>query len=62
MVSKPHLASDGGVAISFEMLTYSKYAPLSNKIGALPSNTTWDFDTISNIPYSQKMIWPQKIL
>jgi hypothetical protein len=43
---KPHLVSDGGVAISFEMLTYYKYAPLSNKIDALPSNTTWGFKPI----------------
>jgi hypothetical protein len=46
-VSKPHLVSDGCVALRFEMLTYSVYAPLSNRIVALPSNTTWAFETTS---------------
>ena len=38
----------GCVAIQFEMLTYLKYAPLPNRIDALPSNTTWGFETTSN--------------
>jgi hypothetical protein len=35
--------SDGCVAIRSKMLTYSVYAPLLNRIDALPSNTIWAF-------------------
>ena len=46
MVLKPHLASNGCVAIRFKMLTYFVYAPLLNRIDALPLNTIWGFKTI----------------
>ena len=46
-VLNPHLSAEGGVAIRFEMLTYLKYAPLSKRFDALPSNTTWGFKATS---------------
>ncbi len=52
MVSKPQVVFEGSVAIGFEMLTYLKYAPLSKPIDALPSNTTWGFETTS-IPFQR---------
>ena len=45
--SKLHLASNGRVAIRFKMLTYYVYAPLLNRIDALPLNTTYNFETAS---------------
>jgi hypothetical protein len=48
VVSKSHLVSDGCVAIRLKMLTYSVYAPLLNRIDALPSNTIWGFETTFN--------------
>ena len=36
LVLKPYLMSDGCVAIRFKMLTYFVYAPLLNRIDALP--------------------------
>ncbi len=38
-----HLTSKGCVAIRFEMLAYLKYAPLSNRIDALPLNVIYNF-------------------
>ena len=48
-VSKLHLALNGCVAIRFKMLTYSVYAPLLNRIDALPLNTIYNFETASKI-------------
>ncbi len=38
-----HLTSNGCVAIWFAMLTYEMYAPLTNKIDALPLNIIYYF-------------------
>jgi hypothetical protein len=38
-----HLTLNGCVAIRFKMLTYLKYAPLSNRIDALPLNVSYNF-------------------
>jgi hypothetical protein len=48
-VSKLHLTSKGCVAIRFRMLTYYIYAPLLNRIDALPLNAIYNFETASNI-------------
>jgi len=37
-VTKMHLTPNGCVAIQFKMLTYCVYAPLLNRIDALPLN------------------------
>jgi hypothetical protein len=42
-IPKMHLTSNGCVAISFAMLTYDVYAPLTNKIDALPLNVIYYF-------------------
>ena len=42
-ISKMHLALNGFVAIRFKMLTYYIYAPLSNRIGALPLSVIYYF-------------------
>jgi hypothetical protein len=49
-VSKLHLASNGCVAIRFKMLTYYVYAPLLNRIDALPLNAIYNFETASTCP------------
>jgi len=38
-----HLTPNGGVAIRFKMLTYYVYAPLLNRIDALPLNVSCYF-------------------
>jgi hypothetical protein len=38
-----HLTLNGYVAIQFKMLTYSVYAPLLNRIDALPLNMIYYF-------------------
>jgi hypothetical protein len=38
-----HLTPNGGVAIRFKMLTYCVYAPLLNRIDALPLNVSCYF-------------------
>ncbi len=38
-----HLAFNGCVAIRFKMLTYFVYAPLLNRIDALPLNVIYYF-------------------
>ena len=38
----------GCVAIWFKILTYLKYAPLSNRIDALPLNAIYNFETASD--------------
>jgi len=43
-----HLTSNGRVAIRFIMLTYYVYAPLLNRIDALPLNAIYNFETVSN--------------
>jgi hypothetical protein len=47
---------DGCVAIHFEMLTYLKYAPLSNRIDALPSNMIWGFQATSSFVFNNKIL------
>ncbi len=47
-VAKLHLASKGCVAIWFKILTYLKYAPLLNRIDALPLNAIYNFETASD--------------
>jgi hypothetical protein len=42
-ISKMHLPLNGCVAIQFKILTYSMYAPLLNRIGALPLNVIYYF-------------------
>ena len=38
-----HLTPKGCVAIRFKMLTYFVYAPLLNRIGAVPLNASYYF-------------------
>ena len=42
-----HLSSNGCVAIRFKMLTYCVYAPLLNRIDALPLNANYLFELAS---------------
>jgi len=42
-ILKMHLTSNGRVAIRFKMLTYCVYAPLLNRIDALPLNVIYYF-------------------
>jgi len=51
-VLKMHLTLNGCVAIRFKMLTYFVYAPLLNRIDALPLNVTYIFKKAFN--YSLK--------
>ena len=44
-----HLTSNGCVAIRFKMLTYYVYAPLLNRIDALPLNVIYNFKIASNV-------------
>jgi hypothetical protein len=44
-VLKMHLTPNGCVAIRFKMLTYSVYAPLLNRIDALPLSVIYIFKT-----------------
>ena len=47
VVSKLHLRLDSCVAIRFKMLTNCVYAPLLNRIDALPLNAIYNFETAS---------------
>ena len=40
---------EGCGSVRFIMLTYFVYAPLLNRIDALPSNIRWGFETTSNL-------------
>ena len=44
-----HVTLKGCVAIQFKMLTYYIYAPLLNRIDALPLNAIYNFETYSII-------------
>jgi hypothetical protein len=47
-VSILYLAPNGSVPIRFKMLTYFVYAPLLNRIDALPLNAIYNFETASS--------------
>jgi hypothetical protein len=44
-----HLTPNGCVAIRFKMLTYSVYAPLLNRIDALPLDVSYIFEVASSL-------------
>jgi hypothetical protein len=48
LVLTPHLLLEDCVAIRSKMLTYFVYAPLLNRIDALPSNKIWGVKTNSH--------------
>ena len=43
-----HITINGCVAIQFKMLTYYVYAPLLNRIDALPLNAIYNFEIASS--------------
>jgi len=54
VASKPHLVSDGCVATRLKMLTYYRVCCAFDSTCALPSNTTWGFETTSRNDFKNK--------